>query len=421
MNLKKTGRFLVSMKFALIILVIFALVCIAGSVIPQGNIEAVYKEAYPGTYGLILAIGLDDVFHSWWFVVLTLILCVNLLGCNLVHFPRILKNMRSKSYRDYHPTETLELREDPEELFRDMGFRRMECYRMDGVECRYGIRNRIGFWGAWLTHLGILIIMMGFALGQMFTVKYTVYGVPGQEKPVGDTGYALRIDDFIIGLREDDTVEQYTASLTLTNSATGEHWSGESSVNHPLDLQGYRLYQNSTGWAADVVIYENGEFLQQELLCAGEYMTVEDRPDLQIVFRSFYPDYVLGADGTPATASDRLNNPAYLYLLYYKGEVLGMNVLQSDQRITVSDYDIIFTNPRFYTLIQIKHDPFTWLAGIGGLVLLIALFIAFYLRTEELWAVADGKGFWRIYGRSRKGGLMYQDKLRERTKERNKE
>lgn len=415
MNLKKIGGFLFSMKFALIILVLFVLACIGGSVIPQGEIEAVYKEAYPGTWGLILSAGLDDVFHSWWFIVLTAALCLNLLGCNLLHFPGILRQMKADHSRDYHPEKTLTLSENPEALFREMGFRTVRTGEKD---CRYAIRNRIGCWGAWLTHLGILIIIVGFALGQMFTVKYTVYGVPGQEKPVGDTGYTLRIDDFSIALREDDTVEQYTASLTL--SKDGESWSGQSSVNHPLDLQGYRLYQNSTGWAADVVVYQNEEFLQAETLCTGEYLSVKDRPDLQVVFRSFYPDYVLMPDGTPATASDQMKNPAYLYLLYYKGEILGMNVLQQDEMITVSDYNIIFTNPQFYTLIQIKHDPFTWLAGIGGAVLLAALFIAFYMRTEELWAVPDEKG-WKVYGRSRKGGLMYQEKLQDCVNKRNSE
>lgn len=423
-NLKKALAFLCSMKFALIILVIFVVVCIAGSVIPQGEYESVYEAAYPGTYSLILGTGLDDVFHSWWFALLTILLCTNLLGCNLIHFPTIRKQMQSKSYQNYRPKaneDTPVLTGDPDALFRDIGFRKTESYTANGVSCRYAIRNKIGFWGAWLTHLGILIIIAGFALGQMFTVKYTVYGVPGQEKPIGDTGYSLRIDDFTIGLREDDTVEQYTASLTMTELATGESKSGQASVNHPLNLNGYRLYQNSTGWAADILIYKNEEFLQHEVLCAGEYMTVEDLPELQLLFRSFYPDYAALPDGTPGTASDQLRNPAYLYMLYYQGEMLGMNVLGSAEKITVSDYSIIFTNPRFYTLIQVKRDPFTWLAGIGGIVLLAALFIAFYLRTEEIWAVDAGNGRWQIIGRSRKGSILYQDKLISTVEKHNKE
>ena len=412
-KITKQLGFLFSMKFAMVILGLFVLVCVAGSVIPQGELPAVYESAYPGWSGLILSTGMDDVFHSPWFAALTLILCVNLLGCNLVHFPRILRKTRSPDHRPPAGEDYPLLTGKPAELLREMGFRRVRTVTLDGMEYQYGIRNLSGFWGAWLTHLGILIIIVGFALGQMFTVNYTVYGVPGEESMIGDTAYRLHIDDFSILLREDDTVEQYLAALTVTDTRTGESWSGETSVNHPWDVAGMRLYQNSTGWAADVVVYSGDELLQAETLCAGEYLTVKDQEDLLVMFRAFYPDYVVDPTGMPATASDRIDHPGYLYMLYYRGELLGMNVLLAGEKITVSDYTILFANPRPYTLIQIKHDPFTWLAGIGGVVLLSALFIAFYLRTEEIWICPEGSA-WRVTGRSRKGGLLYREKLTEK-------
>ena len=93
-----------------------------------------------------------------------------------------------------------------------------------------------------------------------------------------------------------------------------------------------------------------------------------------------------------------------------------MNVLRPDEKITVSDYTILFSNPRSYTLIQIKRDPFTWLAGLGGAVLLAALVAAFYLRTEEVWLVEEEKG-WRVYGYSRKGSELFREKLARKIKE----
>lgn len=411
-KIKKTLSFLFSMKVALVILGLFVLVCIAGSIIPQGEIAAVYENSYPGWSGLILGMGLDDVFHSWWFILLTVLLCGNLLGCNLLHISPILTKMKAKTRPVPGGEEPLVFSGDPDKLLGELGFRKWEPLEAG----RYAIRNRIGFWGAWLTHLGILIIIVGFALGQMFTVNYAVYGVPGEEKPVGDTGLTLTIDDFSIELRPDDTVEQYTASLTLTNPSTGERWSGQTSVNHPWDAGGLRFYQNSTGWAADMTIYKGDVLLQEEILCAGEYRQVQDRPELIVMLRAFYPDYVQDGEGMPASASGNLVNPGYLYMLYYNGELLGMNVLGADEKITVSDYTILFSNPRSYTLIQIRHDPFTWLAGIGGVILLAALFVAFYLRTEEIWLVPE-EGCYRVYGRSRKGGMIYREKLAQKIEE----
>ena len=409
---KKALKFLCSMKFALVILGLFVLVCVAGSVIPQGQIPAVYENSYPGWSGLILSTGLDDVFHSWWFVLLTLLLCGNLLGCNLVRISGIVDRMKVKTRPLPAGVEAMEFSGYPEELLNEMGFRQWETTD-DGY---YAIRNRIGFWGAWLTHLGIFIIILGFALGQMFTMNTSVYGVPGEEKAVGDTGLLLSIDDFSIALRPDDTVEQYTASLTLKDPSTGESWSGQSSVNHPWDAHGYRFYQNSTGWAADVTVYKGEELLQSEILCAGEYLTVEDKPELLVMLRAFYPDYTQDESGMPATASGQIVDPGYLYMLYYNGELLGMNVLRSDEKITVSDYTILFSNPRSYTLIQVKRDPFTWLAGIGGVVLLLAVIVAFYLLPEER-CVESEWGRRLVYGRSKKGGELYREKLARKIKE----
>ena len=419
-RIKKTAARLFSMKAALFILGLLIIACIAGSVIPQGEIEAYYTGYYPKRAGMvILLMGLDDVFHCWWFAVLTMFLCANLLGCNLLRFPSLYRQTktgfsleRRLSVWDGEP-ETV-ISQQPEILFERMGFRHVQTVEHDGIEYRYAVRNRAGLWGAWLTHLGMLIIIVGFALGQMATVKYTVYGVPGQTKPVADTGYALTIDDFNVALRADETVEQYTSTLTLTDIATGESRSGETSVNHPLSLFGMKLYQNSTGWAANVQIWKGEELLHHGVMCAGEHIAVPGLTDLVLAFNAFYPDYVMGLDGMPSSASSQVNNPAYLYTLYYKEGVLGMNVLMADERITVEEYSFIFSEPRNYTLIQLKHDPFTWLALMGGLVMMLALLLAFYLRTEELWALRLEDGRWGFAGYSKKGSVLFRDSLLEK-------
>lgn len=422
-KIKQIAARLFSMKTALFILSLLIIACVAGSVIPQGEIEAYYTGYYPDWAGLFfLLMGLDDVFHSWWFVVLTLFLCVNLLGCNLLHFPLLLRQMKTGFSLElrldaWDGTQEVLVSQHPEELFERMGFHRMKAVEQDGKEYRYAVRNKVGIWGAWLTHLGMLIIIVGFALGQMYTVKYTVYGVPGQTKPVANTGYALTIDDFSVALRADETVDQYTSHLTLTDIETGESRSGEASVNHPLSLFGMKLYQNSTGWAAQLQIWKGEELIEHGVICAGEHITVPGMDDLVLAFNAFYPDYTIGANDMPATASSHVNNPAYLYTLYYQEGILGMNVLMADERITVGDYSFVFSNPQSYTLIQLKHDPFTWLAGIGGLVMTAALFLAFYLRTEELWAVRLEDGRWAFAGYSKKGSVLFHDALLERAEQ----
>ena len=418
MKEKKTVKnILFSMKTAIILLLILTAACIVGSVIPQGEIEAYYLGYYPEKIGrLMLFCGFDDVFHSLWFIILTICLCLNLSGCNLIHFPLLMRRMKTGFSAEKHfkafngqGDVTVDV-SSVTELFKRLHFTHVEEGTVDGKKTWYAVRNKIGIWGAWLTHLGMLVIIIGFSLGQTFMVKYTVYGVPGETLAVEGTDYSVTINDFNTILREDETVEQYVSNLTLTKGQ--ESISGETSVNHPMKAMGMKLYQNSTGWAAKVLIFKGEELLQSELLCAGEHLAFKDLPDLVLAFNAFYPDYV-NDGGNPATASSKLNHPAYLYTLYYQGNVLGMNVLMEKEKITVEDYSVIFMDPEQYTLIQLKRDPYTGIAMIGGLLILLALFLSFYVRTEELFGMEKEDGSVSITGFSKKGGVLFHDRILE--------
>ena len=157
--------------------------------------------------------------------------------------------------------------------------------------------------------------------------------------------------------------------------------------------------------------------IQEDVLCAGEYVNVEDKEGLAVMFSSFYPDYDVNEEGLPVTVSSRLNNPAYLYRLYYQNEILGMNVLKANEAITVDAYTILFLNPQSYTLIQIKRDPYTPLAAVGAVLVMIALILAFYLRTAEVFAIRLEDGSWSVTGYSRKGGEEFTDLLIKKNEE----
>lgn len=427
-KLKSLGKRLFSMQFALLLLALLTIACIAGSVIPQGDLESYYQNTYsPSMVHLILLLGLDDVFHCWWFVVLTIVLCLNLLGCNIVHAPVLMRRWKTgflppKHFSDFKEGSSFPLASDPETLFAKMGFRKVQKLTTpEGRTFLYSVRNKIGIWGAWLTHLGMLIIIAGFALGQMYTIKYTVYGVEGSTKPVEDTSYTLTIDSFETTLREDETVDQYTSLVTVTDTTSCEAQQTQTSVNHPGKVFGMQVYQNSTGWAATVTVSKDKESVSSEpslpeeiqsaVLCAGEYLEVEDKPGLVILFNAFYPDYAKDANGMPVTVSPHPVNPAYLYTVYYNNKVIGMNVLHNDY-ISIDDYIVTFDSPQQYTLLQLKRDPYTWLAAIGGILICIALLIAFYIRTEELWTLQKEDGSWIISGYSRKGGLLFLENLK---------
>ena len=423
--MKKILKFLSSMKFALILLLILAAACMGGSFIPQGQSYEWYSAQYSQTgAAAIILFELDDVFHCWWFVLITLFLCLNLLFCNVIRFPALVKQWRvSREKEQVIPAAAdtvgrlaVEKGSAEETLlvyFRKAGFSKMKKTAIGNSALYYASKNRIGMWGAWVCHLGILVLILGFGLGQMTKEEYAVYGVPGQSKPVGDTSYILTIDDFQIDLRDDDTVEQYTASLTVRDARNGTSQNGTVSVNHPKTMYGMKFYQNSTGWAADISVLKGGKEIQRETVCAGEYMEVADKEGLVVFFSTFYPDYYRDESGNMQTLSGTVKNPAYLYRVYYQNQVIGMNVLMADEEITIDEYTVRFSDPQPYTLIQVKRDRFAFLALAGGLLVLFGLLLAFYLQPRSLWAKEEENGFWQIYCSSRKGGALYLAACRE--------
>ena len=436
-TLKKIWKFVSSMQFAIGLLVILAAACSVGSVITQKQTYEVYAAQYGERFaGAIMALQLDDLFHSWWFIALSAFLCLNLLLCNLIRMPSIIKTMK----READPALSVGKKgtvsvtgvKDVDGFFKAMGFGKITAGKMkelpgaaeeensesaqteSNARYKFSVRNRIGLWGAWVCHLGILLLILGFGLGQATMEEYTVYGLPGDNLPVGDTGLVLTIDSFEVGLREDETVEQYTAGITVRRPSDGASGSAEISVNNPASLFGMRFYQNSTGWAADIHVTKNGEPLQDDVVYAGDYVSVADMPDLVIYLNAFYPDYVLAESG-PMTRSSVPNNPAYLYSVYYKSQMLGMNALLESEELTIDEYTVTFDNPRNYTLIQVKRDRFTFLALIGGLVVMLGLILAFYLQEARMWAVEEPDGTWTVHAACRKGGVLFADQFREKS------
>ncbi len=426
MDWKKIGRFLRSMKFAIILLVILALACMGGSFITQGETYDWYAATYSKSLaGLIMALGLDDVFHAAWFVLLTLFLCLNLTACNLVRLPQLMQRWKAfmperKAGKTGQTGAKLGKGEIAEkrlgEIAQSLGFRRMmQGKDSEGRTFHYSVKNRSGIWGAWVTHLGVLILIIGFGAGQSLSSQYTVYGLPGQSKQVGDTDYIMTIDDFRVDLREDDTVSQYEADLTVSSTKSGSRESMSVSVNHPAKAYGLKFYQNSMGWAATMHVLEDGKEVQTVDICQGEGAKVEAVEGLTIYLQGFYPNYVQGDNGMPATAGSKVENPGYLYRAVYNGQTQQMNVLHGEaetNEITVNEtYTIYFDSPRYYTLIQVKRDPFEHVALVGGLLIMLGLLLSFYLQTQELWTVTDAYGEVTIYGESRKGGALFRDRF----------
>ena len=400
--LKKIYKFIASMKFAIILLVVVAIACMIGSLVPQGEMFDVYRDAYSErTAGLILAFHLDDVFHSWWFLVLTGLLCVSVLLCNITRVKSLILETKNAASFEHaqrgEPQVRAEGIADPNAVFKRLHYAHPQKTSVDGKEALFAYRNRPGFWGAWICHLGIILIVLGYALGQMTLFSASVYGTPGQTKPIESTPYEVTIDGFETTRNEQGFVEQYTASLTVRDTRTGETQSGTSSVNHPAVLGGMKFYQTSTGYATRVTIAENGEPFESADLCVGEELTVSFLPGLSLYLNAYEPD--------------RYGTPAYQVLFFYQGQHNGASYIAPGGVIDLDPYTITLSEPIDYTALRVKKDSFAWLALIGAVLTTIGLFLALYVVPETVWAVREEDGTWTVCGRSRKLAPLFAEQF----------
>ena len=85
---EKVWKFLSSVKLAVVLLIILAIVSVIGTVIQQNESPERYLQEYSQTtVNLLESLGFFDMYHTWWFVLLLFLLTANLTVCTLDRFP----------------------------------------------------------------------------------------------------------------------------------------------------------------------------------------------------------------------------------------------------------------------------------------------------------------------------------------------
>ncbi|HPD61609.1 MAG TPA: cytochrome c biogenesis protein ResB, partial [Thermodesulfobacteriota bacterium] len=89
---RRKSDFLTSLKLTIALLLLLAIVSIIGTLIPQNLTEGEYLRHYrAASYTMLKTLGVFDLYHSWWFILLTFFLGINLLVCSIKNVPRTLK------------------------------------------------------------------------------------------------------------------------------------------------------------------------------------------------------------------------------------------------------------------------------------------------------------------------------------------
>lgn len=296
---RNTWRGLTSMRTALMLLFLLALGAIPGALLPQRSLNVQKVDKYiadrPTLGPWMDRLQLFDVFGSFWFTAIYVLLFVSLVGCIA---PRILdhyralrtppvKTPRNLSRLPHHYSTTSgdsaeEVIAKARKQFR--GWRVIE--RAGGRDGEVTLSAEKGYFrefGNLVFHCALVGLLVAVAAGKLFGYEGNVIvvadGGPGIcttstsvfdsfragriNDGTGLTPLCVRVKDFHADYLPNGQAQMFTANVAYQAGAdlTSNTWRDTTiQVNHPLRVAGDRVYLQGHGYAPTfTVTYPNGQ------------------------------------------------------------------------------------------------------------------------------------------------------------------
>jgi cytochrome c biogenesis protein len=357
---RNTWRGLTSMRTALVLLFLLALAAIPGALLPQRSLNAQKVEQYiadrPTLGPWMDRFELFDVFSSFWFTAVYVLLFISLVGCIL---PRVFDHYRAlrtppvRAPRNlarlpHHYSATVGRGAD--EVV-DHARKQLRGWRTevregteDGEITLSAEKGYTREFGNLVFHLSLVGLLVAIAVGKLFGYEGSVIVIanngPGfcttspavfdsfRAGNVNDgTGIApvcVRVKDFKADYLQNGQAAMFTSNIEYQAGAdlqTNTWRSTKIQVNHPLRVAGDRLYLQGHGFAPTfTVTFPNGQTRTE---------TIQWRPDDAQTFLSSGVLRIDPPGGMYATDEERRKNQIAIEGLFAPTALLHGNLLTS--------------------------------------------------------------------------------------------
>ena len=396
---------LASVTLAITLLIILALTSILGTLIIQNARPDQYLQKYgPGLARVFHFLALDDMYRSWWFLSLLVLLLINIILCSTKRFPRTWKTMtqspevldeglfaRSKFKgsvrRKVSPEEAVK---SAREVLKN-NYGKLRETRGPGSVTFFVDKGRFGRMGAYVVHLSILLLALGALYGGVMGFKgfvalaegQTVDRVPLRNRPAAiKLGFSIRCDDFqVVYYPGTMQPKDYYSDLTILRDGQ-EVLKKRIEVNHPLIVDGIYFYQSSYG-------IDRGSNVTLQVLdpagkISGPAVTVHPGQRFRVMGDpSFYvlQEIIPNAGGgqTGARLAQILGGSNREFFLLSdtpeRDRMRGGPVY-----FRIQDMDIVE-----YTGLQVAWDPGVPIIWVACLVMILGLYLAFFVVHQRIW------------------------------------
>jgi cytochrome c biogenesis protein len=389
MDLRKLFTYFKSMKFGILLLILIIILSLIGT----------FRA---------------DIYNSILFGALFIMLTLNLIMCSIVRFKNIIIKFRANPRIDTMELVAVENIDSSDsvsitvdKIFRKYGF---YGYIQDKTsnDIYYSVKNKAGYFGSWLLHLGILLIIIYYAYGHITYYSESIYGIPGTIQQLKGTEYKVKINDFKIDYDDNGVIQQYTSNIEFLDDTGESLKSAYTALNKPMRFEGYAVYQTAYGWASRCNVTIAGKNILEDVIYEKTSLNLP-HDNITIYFNAFYPDFVASSQGF-TTVSDQLNNPVVLYSLFYRGEIVKMDIVPMGEVVKWNQYEFVLHSPERYTYLDINRMKGQIGAAIGALSLTIGIILVFYLKPNKMIIqLEDGKlHVYRVIPQVRSSKTNYQ-------------
>ena len=377
------------MRFGIILLLLIGAACVAGSVIPQGNTSAWYAENYPSAHGIIMALRLNEIFSSWYFITILVLLCMNLVFCSLARIRTIRNAAKKLDIRVSSLPDTVSLSPaGVEELEKHL--RNIHCRETPMVSCTIYSKRLYGFYGSFITHLAILLVILSGAAALYVPHVIDRTCIPGQSLAL-DNGTRIEVSAFHI--EDADGRLDYTSNICIVLPDGRSSGYRDISVNHPLSFGRYKVYQQTYGTAGSIRVTNldtggSDDFLMDE----QSFLSLDGVSGLW--YLALYPDYLKDPSGNITLISSvtgHYNNPVYEVLSVSEGVYAPVLAFPGEE-MQIDRLLFHFNDPVEYPGLRIKETPpvVNTLLLLSFLLMIVGLFITFFCEPVIVKVDRDG-------------------------------
>lgn len=447
----KIWNFFSSVKVGVWLILITLVASAVGTILPQEMYipqtmpaEQYYQDQYGWVGKLYFQLGFNNLYSSWWYLLLMALIGVSLVICSLDRVIPLYKALKAQR------------------VTRHEGFlnrQRLFAISKNVIEAdsltkvkehlkarRYHIReengdllaekNRFSRWGPYINHIGLIIFLIGGMLRFIpgMYVDKVMWIREGETKVIPETNgeYFVTNNQFIkqdYNKNKDNkafeaTIDRvgmipknYQSNVTLYQTAEGTI-TGEKPdlkkvkdyqirVNHPLTFNGYSLYQ--VDYKLDELNTMTFTLINKQTNQPYGDLTInlfdpKEKYDLgngySVEVLSYFPDFEFSKSGEPSTKSRIPNNPAFVFRMTApdkpKGETSFVAIKQTIEPFGNNEYKMKFRGigTKNVSGLTVRKDSTIWAIILGGIIFMIGVIQGAYWNHRRIWIQRKNGEIW---------------------------